>query len=409
MIIKFLLCLLFLLFLLIIIKIFFKCNIYHNILDLLIIFREKKFDSYIDAFNKAKDFINNNINGILINKQNLKLFKNPRISVIIPCYNCRDFVLRTIRSIQNQNYSNFEIIVVNDFSTDNSSLFLEQLRNEDKRIRIINNIKNMGILYSRSIGALSSKGKYIYSIDNDDMFLDKDVFSTITNIAKIENLDIAIFNSIITDLKPNINSTKIKIDPFEGNHKANRVLVQPELGYYQILPSHDINNVKFNEELIHAKCIKTKIYKRALYKLGKERYSRYMVLGEDDLANNIIFNTAKKAKFIPKFGYIYVDRENSSAKLQKEEAVYIERYIYMLDAMIDFTQKLPKNKKVLVNFTLFIFGKEYLKEALNRKEYNYDLFISCLERILKCKYISEYHKKEIRKRGKSLSFINFNF
>ena len=77
--------------------------------------------------------------------------------------------------------------------------------------------------------------------------------------------------------------------------------------------------------------------------------------------------------------------------------------------MIDFTQKLPKNKKVLVNFTLFIFGKEYLKETLNRKEYNYDLFILCLERILKCKYISEYHKKEIRKRGKSLSFINFNF
>ena len=41
----------------------------------------------------------------------------------------------------------------------------------------------MGILYSRSIGALSSKGKYIFSLDNDDMFLDFDVFSTITNIA----------------------------------------------------------------------------------------------------------------------------------------------------------------------------------------------------------------------------------
>ena len=177
------------------------------------------------------------------------------------------------------------------------------------------------------------------------MFLDKDVLSTITNIAEIENLDITIFNSIITDLKPNINSTKIKLDSYERNHKANYLLVQPDLGYYQTSPSHGIDGVNFNEELIHAKCIKTKIYKRALYKLGKERYSRHMVLGEDDLVNNIIFNTAKKAKFIPKFGYIYVDRDNSSAKLQIDNAIITERYIYMLDAMIDFTQKLSKNKK----------------------------------------------------------------
>ena len=52
------------------------------------------------------------------------------------------------------------------------------------------NKKNMGILYSRSIGVLSSKGKYIFSLDNDDMFLDFDVFSTITKIANESNIDI---------------------------------------------------------------------------------------------------------------------------------------------------------------------------------------------------------------------------
>ena len=370
------------------------------------IFRKKEYDTYIDAFNKAKDFINDNINGILKNKMKIKLFKKPEISIIIPCYNCKKFVLSTIRSIQNQNFSSFELIVVNDFSTDNSNLFLEQLQKEDKRIRIINNIKNMGTLYSRSIGALSSKGKYIYPIDSDDMFLDKDVFSIITNIADIENLDITIFNSIITDLKPNIYSTKIKKDPYEANHNINQILIQPELGYYTISPSHGTENINFNEELVHAKCIKTKIYQMALYKLGKERYSRFMTDAEDDLANNIIFNTAKKAKFVPKFGYIYVERGNSNSKLPKNDTIFISRHLYILDALIDFTQELPKNKKILVNYIIFLFRDDYLKEALNKNKYNYNLFISCLERILNCKYISDYNKYKIRKRGKSLSFIN---
>ena len=143
----------------IIVGVCFKCNLFNYIKET--IFENRKFDDYIEAFNKAKDFINNNMKGILINKQEIRLYKKPKISAVIPCYNCKDFILRTIRSIQNQNFSSFEIIIVNDFSIDNSSLFLNQLQNEDKRIKVINNAKNMGILYSRSIGALSSKGKYI--------------------------------------------------------------------------------------------------------------------------------------------------------------------------------------------------------------------------------------------------------
>ena len=391
----------------IIIKICFKCSLYNFIKET--IFEKRKFDDYIEAFNEAKDFINYNIKGILINKQEIRLYKKPKVSVVIPCYNCKDFILRTIRSIQNQIFSSFEIIIVNDFSIDNSSLFLKQLQNEDKRIKVINNSKNMGILYSRSIGALSSKGKYIFPIDNDDMFLYKDVFSIITNIADFDNLDITIFNSIQTNLKPNVYSTKISKVEYERNHKSNLVLYQPELGYFQISPSPDIEQLDFNEELIHAKCIKTKIYQTALYKLGKERFSRHMIGGEDDLANNIIFNTAKKAKFIQKYGYIYIEREDSSAKLQKDNLKLLNNFIYILDVMIDFTKELPRNKKVLVNYILFLFNKENLKEAINRNKYINKLFISCIERILNCKYISNDYKVEIRKRGKSLNFINYNF
>ena len=70
--------------------------------------------------------------------------------------------------------------------------------NEDHRIKIINNKKNMGILYSRSIGVLFSNGNYIFPLDSDDMLLSNDVFKFIYNEIKDNNIDIS--NDIINFL-----------------------------------------------------------------------------------------------------------------------------------------------------------------------------------------------------------------
>ena len=374
------------------------------------IYYQEKFDSYKDAFNKAKDFIDMNIKGILINTEKVKLSKKPKASVVMPCYNCRKYILRAIRSVQNQNLSNFEIIIINDYSDDDTLSLLEQLQKEDNRIRIINNKNNSGILYSRSIGALSANGKYIFTLDSDDMFLDKDVLSTITNIADKGNFDFIIFNSIHTDLKPDVYSTKIYAPLSELSHKPNLVLLQPDLGYlYPIAPSHKMGKVDFTEVLISGKCAKTKIYKKGLKKLGKERYTRYMISGEDSICNIILFNTAKIAKFIPKFGYLYIQHKNSSSRKQKDKIIDFFNLLFILDSLIEFAQDLPNNKKVLVNYILFLSRHKYMKDALNSDEFNNKTLISCLDRILNCKYISDELKNEVRIRFKKFDFIKYNF
>ena len=76
--------------------------------------------------------------------------------------------------------------------------------------------------------------------------------------------------------------------------------------------------------------------------------------------------------------------------------------------MIDFSLDFPMNKKVLVNFIIFLFQKEYLKDLLNY-EYDSKLFNSCLDRILNCKYISDDLKNEVRVRGKNLTYIKYKF
>ena len=117
------------------------------------IYFEEKFDDYKEAFNKAKDFIDKCMKGILINTEKIKLSENPKISADISCYNCKNYILRAIRSIQNQNISDCEIVIVNDFSNNDTLIYLEQLQKEENRIRIVNNKKNMGVLYAKAIGA----------------------------------------------------------------------------------------------------------------------------------------------------------------------------------------------------------------------------------------------------------------
>ena len=373
------------------------------------IYFEEKFDSYRDAFNKARGYLYNNLQGNLINTKKVKLSDKPIISVVIPCYKCHIFIKAALRSIQNQDFGNYEIIIADDGSPPETVSFLEQMQKEDDRIRLLKNNKNMGTLYTRCLGTLSAKGKYILPMDADDMFLNKDVFDILVNIEIKGNFDIIIFNSISSTLKPHLLFTSYSPDWFDRNHEPNRVIFQPELGYYPTSPGDQIDEIKLNEELIHGKLIKESIYRKAINKLGAERYSRFTILGEDNLMVNSIFNVAKFAKFIPYYGYLYFDNDKSISKEQNKIFPEIKKHLYILDPLIDFSFDSQRNKKVLVCYILFLFKLDDLETLLNYSEYDSKVFNSCLDRILKCEYISDEDKNEIRKRGKKLDFIKYNF
>ena len=373
------------------------------------IFVEEKFDEYIDAFNKAKDFINNCMKGVLINTEKIKPSENPKISAVIPCHNCKEFLLRAIRSIQNQNFTDFEIVIVDDFSTDDSLSYIEKLQKEEPRIRIVKNKKNMGFLFSISIGPLFTKGKYIFPIDSDDIFLDKDVFSTISHIGDKGNFDIVLFDIIVSPLSPNAYSTRFRKDLYKKERIPNMVKYQPELGYYPIQPKESNIDINIIEVLINGRCVKSKIYKEAVNHLGVEAYSRYMNYDGDIIVNYAIFQTAKSMKYVAKYGYIYVERVGSVTRVSLDQVKLLTFRINMLDVLIKMSQNTFRHKKILIGLLNYILKKELLKDALNTTEYNKNLFNSCLDRILNCKYISNEDKDEIRKKGKILSFIKYNF
>jgi glycosyltransferase involved in cell wall biosynthesis len=96
---------------------------------------------------------------------------NPLVSVVMPVYNSENYIVEAIESILNQTYKNFEFIIINDGSTDKTLDIIKKYAKKDKRIKVVNNEKNLKICKSLNKGILLSKGKYIARADGDDISL----------------------------------------------------------------------------------------------------------------------------------------------------------------------------------------------------------------------------------------------
>ena len=153
---------------------------------------------------KMTDYIEKCINGILLDNKKYPKTDNPNISIIIPVYNKDKFILRVLRSIQNQSLKNIEIIFMDDYSNDNSSILIEKYKNEDERIILLKHEKNKGTLISWIDGAKKAKREYILFIDPDDLLVQKEfledlyikrkqIISTLFNFNYVKEIFIELF------------------------------------------------------------------------------------------------------------------------------------------------------------------------------------------------------------------------
>lgn len=95
--------------------------------------------------------------------------QTPIFSIVIPSFNRADLLPRTLRSVQQQTFTNYEILVVDDCSTDNTETLLQS--SEFKDIRYIKHAKNQGAAQARNTGIASARGAYVCFLDSDDVWL----------------------------------------------------------------------------------------------------------------------------------------------------------------------------------------------------------------------------------------------
>lgn len=186
-----------------------------------------------------------------------------KFSVIIPIYNVEKYLTECLESVINQSYFNYEIICVNDASTDDSYDVLLRYAQEYDKIKVINNSQNRGLSYSRNIGLEHAQGEYIWFVDSDD-YIAENALQIIADRLEANEVDILNFNyeeivdeSLASEWKPKATVKLMEMDCVETgqnwfceNMKNHTMIVTSWSKVFRKQFLHD-NNLTFYEGLLH--------------------------------------------------------------------------------------------------------------------------------------------------------------
>ena len=356
------------------------------------IFNLDRYSNNTSLFERINDFITLCKSNILINPISYNYDSPPKITAIIPVFNASETIKYAVRSIQNQNMKEIEILLVDDHSSDNSLEVINDLIIEDKRIKLIKNKQNKGILYSRSIGALKAKGKYIMALDNDDLFI-FGIFNKCYDEAEKNNLDIIEFSGIQICQNCKIDPKNIYIPYYLRFKKDGLIVNQPELSKFIYLKNNTSYSYDFIDVFVWGKLIKTKIYRKAIKLIRKFIFNYNIYLTEDKILTVALFRVANSFKYIDIYGIIYIENQYSichSWIRKKKKRILID---FLLFAVFFFNLNKDKEEIQIVIEDLKIRFEEY-NNILDG--YYKLLFIKLYNNILKCKTVTESDKKIIK-------------
>ena len=275
---------------------------------------------------------------------------------------------------------------MNDHSEDNSLEILEIFGKTDNRIKILNNHKNKGLLYSRATGILNSSGEYLMNLDPDDELRGSNSLKNLYNKAKRFNIDIITFTFLNEKKNKNINICD----------NINIIQKQPEL-FFSIF---DMNN-QIKDFFIWNKIIKKEIFLKAYEAFKKEIKVLKWNYFEDDIWNILVNRFAKSKLCIDRVMYIYHYNKDSLINkrfgvIEFENLLYRHKMYYKIFSTKD-------NEKFLMAEYIYLFNRlnSRLKTLLLINDHRINKrIIKTFQFFLKNYNCSNYQKKNI------IKFIN---
>ena len=268
---------------------------------------------------------------------------NIKITVFLAIYNKGKYLKRSIGSIQQQTIKEVEIIAINDGSTDNTLEILKEMSEKDSRIKIINNGRNRGPLYSRAMGILNSRGEYLLSLDPDDKYQGPKNFKYLYNRAKKLNVDIV--NFVVLYYPSKITSEKM------GSYYT--IIRQPRL----------FEECFFKDCIIKDYFITNKLVKREVFMQAYKEFEKY-VYGvkwhyfEDNIWSILVYKYANSSIFVSRRIYCYY-LNNQSAMMNRGSVFELENMI-LRNKMYDELFKPKEYQKFLFagySELVFLFEK----------------------------------------------------
>ncbi|MBY6839004.1 glycosyltransferase [Clostridium botulinum] len=286
-----------------------------------------------------------------------------KVSVIIPVYNCEQYLDKCIQSLLNQTLEEIEFIFVNDGSTDKSRKILEEYKKKDNRIIIINQ-KNSGVSSARNVGLKYCNGQYIGFVDSDD-FIEKKMYESMYNKAVQEECDLVICDYI----KYIIKKKKYKLEYKQFiEHKSEKLNVT-KFALKQFLIKQE-NGYSWN-----------KIYKREIIEKNNLNFNQEITMCEDLLFNLNFLQYINKIGYINEYYYSYLMRSDSAIHIFNETSFYARKIIY---------EKTKKNSRI------WGMNQQYIVNKIN--EFNSYKIYECLKNQFTNKKIS-YNKRKQKARN----------
>ena len=266
-----------------------------------------------------------------------------KISVIVPVYNVEAYLERCVESILHQTYTNFELILINDGSTDSSGKICDHLANQYENIKVYH-IENAGVSNARNMGIQLATGSWVTFIDSDD-FVTQDYLATLASAAEGLNVGFVIAplhhikNGIVTDLPSHSEKTEL----WSTEETMKELLMTTRTSFFPV----------------------AKLFKRDL--LADEKFNTNYHLAEDALfLTELLLKTRCSCVFIDKPVYYYDHREGSAT-------TSVNRYVFdtievYKQIIAQVSQAFPNLKYELINRECWSYITVYDKIIFTSRE-----------------------------------------
>ena len=303
------------------------------------------------------------------------------VSVIIPSYNKSKYVKETILSVLNQDYKDWECIIIDDFSSDNSVSVISNLIKNEKRFHLMKNSSNCGANFSRNIGLKKSKGDFVMFLDADDILSPNCLSLRLDKLLCENDLDFGVFP--IGTFHNNIGDDEFVWNNFSGVHLDRFLyhdlpwLICSVIWKKEFLDNfggfsedfHRMQDVEFHSRVL----IKSNpIYKTfdslnpdCFYRISNQRISDFFIFCRNDINAKIMF--------VNKFSNILV--EENPNKLKLLSGTIFESYNlifnYLNKGLIDrneYNELLIyiSNSKIIINRNIFSKISKFLYIKLRK-------------------------------------------
>lgn len=215
----------------------------------------------------------------------MSLHNNPKISIIVPVYNAEKYLHRCIDSILNQTFTDFEVLLINDGSTDSSGSICDEYAKKDSRVRVFHK-ENGGVSSARQLGIEHCKGEYSIHIDSDD-WIEPEMLELLIDEVKSQDVDIVCF-----DYFKDSKSISIQV--------RNKPTGTTGYSLYKDLMLHNLPGSCCN-----------KMIKHSLYTQNNIKFPQGINFGEDWYVNVLTSYYSKKISYVNKALYHYVQNDDS--------------------------------------------------------------------------------------------------